>query len=121
VRWSAVTPDGTFYFVDARDLLRVGADGRIVTVARDLSPSSLLAGRHVLFGIWFDRAGNVYVADYPRREVKRVDRSGRVMVVAESTFPWAPTGGAFAPDGALWLLEYSVTNQVRARRVAQPR
>jgi hypothetical protein len=43
------------------------------------------------------------------------------MVVAESTFPWAPTGGAFAPDGALWLLEYSVTNQVRARRVAQPR
>ncbi len=119
VRWMNVTPDGVVYFVDTRDLMRILPDGSMRTVARDLAPASLLAGRHVLFGIWFDRAGNVYVADHAHRNVRRVTADGRASVVVESSFPWAPTGGVFAPNGDLWLLEYSVTNQARVRRVTR--
>jgi hypothetical protein len=38
-------------------------------------------------------------------------------VFARSTWPWAPTGGAFAPNGDLYLLESSPTNAVRMRRI----
>jgi hypothetical protein len=40
-----------------------------------------------------------------------------VSVHAGATFLWTPTGGAFAANGDLWLLEASVTNDVRVRRV----
>jgi sugar lactone lactonase YvrE len=66
-------------------------------------------------GIWTDARSNIYVADYDARAVKRIAPDGRVGVVARSTAPWAPTGGLFAPDGALWLLEATITNAVRVR------
>ena len=75
-------------------------------------------------GLWLDPPGNVCVADYEDREAKRVLPDGRVLVIAKSTFPWSVTGGAYARDGALWLLECTAFNQVRVRRIdgadAQP-
>ena len=119
IRWMNVTPDGVVYLVDWHDLVRV--DGGIRTIVRDLATTNMLrpdlGGRHVLFGIWFDRPGNIYVADFAHREVKRVTSQGRVSVAATSTFPWGPTGGVFAPNGDLWLLEYSIENRARARRI----
>ena len=38
--------------------------------------------------------------------------------ILRSAVPWSPTGGTFAPNGDLWLLEATVTNQVRVRRIA---
>lgn len=69
-------------------------------------------------GIWTDRAENVYLADHANRAVKRVTPDGRVSTVATSSFPWSPTGGAFAANGDLWLLEASVTTQVRVRKLS---
>lgn len=120
IRWFNVTPDGVLYAIDRRDLIRVLPDGNIRKVAAELAPPRMVSPRHVLFGIWFDRAGGVYVADYAHRKVLRVTADGRSAVFAESSFPWGPTGGVFAPNGDLWLLEYSVTNQVRVRRVTAP-
>jgi hypothetical protein len=51
--------------------------------------------------------------------VKRVDAQGRVEIVARSREPWIPTGGLVAPNGDLWLLEYSRTNAARARRISR--
>lgn len=118
MRWVNVAPDGTIYAIDSRDLVHISSNGSVRKVVTP--PASSLHGRHVLFGIWFDRAGNVYVADYAHREVLRVTANGRSSVFAESTFPWGPTGGIFAPNGDLWLLEYSVTNQARVRRITAP-
>jgi hypothetical protein len=70
-------------------------------------------------GLWTDSAGFVYVARYGSREVMRVAADGAVRVVATSTFPWSPTGGLVAPNGDLWLLEYSLTNAARVRRIAR--
>jgi hypothetical protein len=53
------------------------------------------------------------------RAVKRVDPSGAVTVVARSAFPWSPTGGLVSPAGELWLLETSVMNAVRVRRIGK--
>lgn len=121
VRWMAAAPDGTLWFVDAGDLRAVAPDGTIRTLAKGLRKTSLtqalVEDRHALMGIW-PGPGGVHVARYATREVLRVAPDGTVSIVARSPFPWAPTGGTFAPDGALWLLESSATNAVRVRKVA---
>jgi hypothetical protein len=93
VRWMTATPAGVIYLVDYHDLIRVEPDGKFRFVARKLS-SALLGGRHALMGLWTDSAGNVYIAAYADRQVKRVTPRGAVSVVQTSRFPWGPTGGA---------------------------
>jgi len=118
IRWMTVTPNGVVYLIDLLDLVRITPDGKVTTMARNLSSHSLFGeDRHRVQGVWTDRAGNVYVAASAEREVKRVTPSGRIDVVARSSFPWSPSGGTIAPNGDLWVLEYSVTNQQRVRKV----
>jgi hypothetical protein len=120
IRWMTAAPDGTVYFIDTVDLIRVAPDGRLTTVARGLSDGGIMrawvGARHRVMGLWVDRAGNVFVADHAGGNVKRVDRNGRVTVVVRSTYPWGPTGGTFDRDGNLWLLEYSI-NDARVRKI----
>lgn len=121
IRWMHVTPEGVVYFIDSGDLVRITPDRRLTRLARGLAKTTLLrphvADRHALMGLWHDRAGNVYVADAAHGEVKRITPAGTVSTVAKSTVPWSPSGGTFAPNGDLLLLEYSMTNAVRVRRV----
>jgi hypothetical protein len=107
--WLHATPSGTLYVVDGGDLVRV-VNGRATRIARQIARKP--------FGIWTDAAENIYVADYATREVKRVTPSGAVSTYVTSTLPWAPVGGAFARNGDLWLLEASMTNEVRVRKIA---
>jgi hypothetical protein len=120
VRWMTATPNGTVYFIDAVDLMEVKPNGATRTLARNLSASRLLrpdiGAHHLLMGLWTDPRGNVYVADYAHGEVKRVAPDGRVAVIAKSHLPWSVVGGTFAPNGELWLLEWSVGNDVRVRK-----
>ena len=121
IRWMTVTPNDAVYLIDLLDLVRITPDGKVTTIARNLASHALIGDdRHRVQGLWTDRAGNVYVAASAEREVKRDTPSGRVDVVARSTFPWSPSGGAIAPNGDLWILEYSVTNQQRVRKVRAP-
>jgi sugar lactone lactonase YvrE len=113
VRWMTSSPDGTLFLIDLPDLVRITPDGRVTRLVRKLSDS-----RHDVQGLWVDAAGNVYVAHTSERAVKRINSRGEVTIVAKSTFPWAPTGGGFARDGAMWVLEASVTNQQRVRKLA---
>ncbi len=121
MRWMHATPAGTLYVIDGSDLVRV-KNGRATRLARNVMKTSLLrpfvSFNHSVMGIWTDRAENVYFADYAHGEVKRVTQSGQVSTVVKSNQPWSPTGGAFAVNGDLWVLEASVTNQMRVRRVA---
>lgn len=121
IRWMSVLPDGTLDFTDAGDVVRITPDRRLTRIARGLARSTLLRphvpDKHAIQGIWHDRNGTIYLADSAHAQVKRVTKDGKVSVVAESIPPWSPSGGAFAPNGDLLVLEYSVTNQVRVRRV----
>jgi sugar lactone lactonase YvrE len=121
VRWMTATPGGTLYLIDSGDLRRVAPDGQVTTVAVKVSehtpPPAAAAHRHYQMGLWTDRDGQVYVAVAEERLVLRVQADGATKVVARSSRPWHPSGGMFDRDGNLWLLEYSSTNAVRARRI----
>jgi len=124
IRWMNVTPSGTLYFTDAGDVVRITPDKRLTRLARGLATRSMLRpyvdNRHAIQGIWYDAAGNVYLADSAHAQVKRVTPAGAVTVVLESTPPWSPCGGAFDRSGRLWTLEYSPTNMIRLRNAGVP-
>jgi len=119
VRFMTVTPEGIVYFVDTLDLLRVTADGKMSLLARGVSTKNLIdlgPAHHQIMGLWTDQAGNVYAADNKNNVVKRIARDGTINIVARSWLPWSVTGGAFAPNGDLWLLE-SAMYEARVRRI----
>lgn len=119
VRWQHVRPDATFYFVNDDDLHQLSPDGVIKRIRSNLdeTPESTSVVNHNLMGIWSDRRRNVYVAVANQRKVQRISPNGHLTTVATVPRPWAPSGGLVAPDGSLWLLEYSPSNQVRVRRI----
>ncbi len=49
--------------------------------------------------------------------VKRISQDGKVENFVYSNTPWSPTGGKFDNEGNLWLLEYSLTNKARVRKI----
>lgn len=113
INWFAASPTevGVLFVVDGPALRRLDSSGRVTTVAANL-------GRHVM-GLWPTADSAVYVAVYGEAAVVRVNlANGRVTTVASSTAPWAPSGVLVAPDGHLWILEYSTKNLARVRRVA---
>jgi hypothetical protein len=123
VNWLAVAPDGSVYFPDGRDLCRLDPRGRLTTVAPGLAPRTPVHGNaselHSLLGMQPDAQGNIYVANYAGRSVVRVSPAGHVALVARAPAPWSPSGVLVAPNGDLWILEYSTSNQARVRRVAR--
>jgi len=123
VRSMTCSVDGIVYLIDDGNLRRVASDGTVSAIARNLRERSLLqffvGDRHSLMGLWLDEDENVYVAVSSGRMIKKVSRDGKVTVVARSSLPWSPTGGLVAPNGDLWLLEYSMPNPARVRQILQ--
>ena len=123
VRRMISSADGTLYLIDNGDLKKVLPDGTVDTVVPSLASRSItrfnVGERHAVMGLWLDSASNVYAAVYGAGEVKRVAADGAVSRVARSRLPWSPTGGMFGRDGDLWILETSITNAVRVKRVAR--
>jgi sugar lactone lactonase YvrE len=121
MHWLHATPGGTLYTINGRDLIRIAPDGKVTRLARNLAGTSSIRPhvslRHAIMGIWTDGAENVYLAHNANGKVLRVAPDGKVTAVTSSTWPWSPTGGAIAANGDLWLLETSMTNAVRVRRV----
>lgn len=117
-----ISPDGTVYLTDLYDLVRVTPDGKVGTIARGLASWNVKRlvepDRNAVMGLWTDRQGDLYAAVYADRVVKKIQQDGRVTSVVHSGPPWAPTGGMIAPNGDLWILECSVTNAVRVRRIS---
>ncbi len=123
IGWMTVARDGTVYFTAEHDLYRVAPDGAPRPLAANLGGTGAgrpqATGKHALMGLWLGAEDReVYVAAWGEGCVKRVSLSGKVEIVARSSWPWGPTGGVFAPNGDLYLLETSITNAVRVRRLA---
>ena len=69
-------------------------------------------------GLWSDVEGAVYVSVFSGQVVKRIEPDGTVSIAARSTGEWSPVSGLVAPDGALWIQEFSTSNDTRIRRLA---
>lgn len=119
VRWQYITPDGQLYFVNDNDLYQLSTHGVIKQIRANLDgvTTATSGHNHSIQGIWSDSRGNVYVAVASKRNVQRISPDGRLTTVVTSPYPWAPSGGLIAPDGALWLLEFNPNNEVRVRVV----
>jgi sugar lactone lactonase YvrE len=119
IRWMTAAPGGTLYFVDQSDLWRLAPDGQIKLLARRLAESDAAEQRHMVQGLCADDAGNVWVAVYELRVVKKITADGTTSIAARASFPWAPTGVLATPDDGLWLLEGTFANQVRVRHLGR--
>jgi hypothetical protein len=122
VRWIHVTKNGILYFIDLTDLYKINTAGKVLLVAKNIAQSSSsfnsYSGRHSLFGIWTDKKDNMYVANFSGQAVKKISTDGSIKNAVYSTTPWSPTGGLFDDDGNLWLLEASLSNDVRVRKIS---
>jgi hypothetical protein len=110
-----VLPQGVLVLVDHGSLWELSPEGTVQRVLRLLSDSR---DQHALMGAWNDGKGNLYVADYAGAAVKKVYPDGKVEVLLRCPAPWKPTGGLFAADGVMWLLEVNPANAQRVRRIA---
>jgi hypothetical protein len=112
------TADGTLYFIDDRALRRVSPKGEVMTLANPLiNRSGILKWPLYVSGLWIDGAGGIYVALYSEHQVVKVETNHQVVPILNSPKPWHPSGGTFARDGSLWLLEYNDANQACVRRI----
>lgn len=111
INWIAAGPRGSVWVVDGEDLRRVDREGRISTVVRGLGPG--------MMGLHPDAQGGLHVAVWGRSSIVRVGPDGRTTTVARTAAPWAPSGVTVAPNGDLWILEYSTSNAARVRRIAR--
>ena len=71
---------------------------------------------HAVMGAWDDDKGNIYLAIFSGKVVKKIDPTGKVTEFFKSKGKWSPTGGLFDKDGNLWVLEYSSNNKARTRK-----
>jgi hypothetical protein len=74
---------------------------------------------HYQGGLWTDASGGVYVAVAEERLILEVKPDGSTRVAARSSLLWAPYGGMIDRRGNLWVLETSVINAVRVRRIGK--
>lgn len=122
IRWMHVSTDGILYFIDFHDLYKIDNNKNFILIVKDITERSdgfttMNGGRHSLFGIWTDTHNNIYLASYSGRVVKQISQTGEIKNLVYSTIPWGPTGGLFDKNGNLWVLEASVTNKVRVRKI----
>jgi hypothetical protein len=121
VRWITCTPDGVVYAVDLHDLKRIDPNGHVATIAVNLTDpkfSQLLVNeQHYLSGVTYDDSKNVYISDFSGREVKKVTPDGAVSIAARTKIPWSPAATLLSPNGDFWMLEYSITNDVRVEKI----
>lgn len=112
--WLAVGEgDSVLYATAGHRLYRISSGGTVAVLLQHER-----AEGHALMGLWPAPDGSVYVADYHDRAVKRVFANGNVTLVTRTEPNWFPSAVMLARNGALWLTEYSPTNQVRLKRIS---
>ena len=67
--------------------------------------------------LWTDKSGNLYTAVTSERVIKRFGPDGKEEIAFKASFPWSPSGGMIDKNGNLWVLEFSITNNVRVEKI----
>src|SRR4030095_13912044 len=128
IGWLTCTKSGSLYFTENSKLHRLSADGktdsyRMETVAENIGSKStdfsMMGRNYDSYGIWTDAADNVYVAMIDSKKVIRIGADGNPQTILTSNSLWTVCSGIFDNNGDMWVLENSVSNEVRARKIGK--
>jgi hypothetical protein len=123
IAWLYSTRNGTLYFTENNKLHTLSPTGKLETVAENIGSRStnftVMGRNYDSYGIWTDNAGNIYLAMIDSKKVIRIPGNGKPETVITSGSLWTVTSGLFDNTGNMWVLENSVTNEVRVRKIDQ--
>jgi sugar lactone lactonase YvrE len=109
-------PSDVLYVADESAIRKVGRDGAVTTLARDLLPARAGARQagndDHLYGLAVAEDGTAYAADFAGHRVVKVSSRGRTETAFESEPNWAPTGVAVSAHD-LYILEVGSRAGVR--------
>ncbi len=115
-------PGGTLHLIDSGALKRVAPDGVVTTLSRSVAARSLrqfhVGDHHSLMGLGSTARERVRRGVRGRRGEAPHAPGSYTTKVLRSRVPWSPTGGMFAPNGDPCLMETTITNRVRLRRIS---
>ena len=80
---------------------------------------SVMGRNYVSYGIWTDAADNVYLAMIDSKKVIRIGADGKPQTILTSNSMWTVCSGIFDNNGNMWVLENSMSNEVRARKITK--
>ncbi len=109
VRAAAWGADGALYLIDGDSIRKLAPDGMVSTLAGG-QEEGFADGRgpavrfHHPSGLSLDAQGNVFVADFYNRRIRKISPSGEVTTLPHAAWAWTPAGIATA-GGDLFLLE----------------
>jgi len=128
IGWLTCTKNGSLYFTENNKLHRLSSDGksdgyRMETLADKLGSKSteftLMGRNYDSYGIWTDAADNVYLAMIDSKKVIRIGADGKPQTILASNSLWTVCSGIFDDNGNMWVLENSITNEARARKISK--
>jgi hypothetical protein len=123
IGWLYATDNGTLYFTESNKLRKLSPTGEISTIAENLlsktTDFSVMGRNYDSYGIWTDKENNIYLAMIDTKKVNRISPDGKVTTLLHSGSLWTVCSGLFDDEGNLWVLENSITNEVRARKLSQ--
>ena len=123
IGWLACTKNGSLYFTENNKLHRLSPIGKLETLAENLGSKSadftLMGRNYDSYGIWTDAGDNVYVALIDSKKVIRIGADGNLQTILASNSLWTVCSGVFDNNGDMWVLENSMSNEVRARKISK--
>ena len=128
IGWLTCTKNGSLYFTENNKLHKLSPDEkynsyRIETLVENIASKSTdfstMGRNYDSYGIWTDAADNVYLAMIDSKKVIRTNAVGNLQTVLTSNSMWTVCSGLFDNDGNMWVLENSVINEVRARKITK--
>lgn len=122
IRWLHFSKDENLYVVDFLKLKKVTPNGEVQVITDKLKetgpPHAGVADHHYLMGAWTDAQQNIFVAVYGARKVKKITPRGKIETIFKTSTEWSPSGGLNGTDGSLWVMEFSVKNTTRVRKIS---
>jgi len=123
IGWLKATKNGSLYFTESNKLHRLLPNGKLETLAENIGSKStdfsMMGRNYDSYGIWTDAADNVYIAMLDSKKVFRIGSDGSPETILTSKSLWTVCSGIFDNNGNLWVLENSVNNEVRARKITK--
>ena len=123
IGWLYCTEDGTIYFTESDRLQKLTQDGKFAVAADHIRSKvtdfSMMGHQYDGYGIWTDQESNIYIAMIAGKKINRISRDGKIKTIYTSHTLWTPCSGLFDKNGTLWVLENSVTNKVRVRKISK--